>query len=111
MKLSLYGKDWCGGKNVQIHLIQGDWTECKTEVIDETHVGQSYFFGLGTCGNTSFHAEKPSINFKIITTDTNAFCPMDVRIRIGGGIFETKFDHYWHSHENNNKLYTANRIN
>ena len=110
MKLSLYGGLLCGGKNIQIHLIQGA-RECKTKVIDGIRKGEGYYFGLGTCGKTSFIAEKPAINFKIITTDTNAFCPMDVRIRIGGGIFETKFDHYWHSQENNNKLYTANRIN
>ena len=111
VKLSLHKKNWCGGENVQIHLIQGDWTECKTEVIDETHVGQSYYFGLGTCGNTSFHAERPSINFKIITTDKNDFCPKHVTIGIGERIFQTELAHYWHDNKNNNKLYTANRIN
>ena len=110
VKLSLYGKNWCGGKNVQIHLIQGA-RECKTEVIDETHKGQSYYFGLGTCGNTSFHAEKPTINFKIITTHKNEFCPMYVTIGIGERIFKTKLAHYWHNYKDNNKLYTANRIN
>ena len=110
VKLSFYGNFYCGGYKVQIHLIQGA-RECKTEVIDETHKGQSYYFGLGTCGNTFFHAEKPTINFKILTTRSDEFCPMYVTIGIGERIFKTKLAHYWHDHKDNNKLYTANRIN
>ena len=68
VKLSLYGKNWCGGRNIQIHLIQGA-RECKTEVIDDPIRGKEYYFGLGTCENTSFHADAPIINFKIITLD------------------------------------------
>ena len=99
--------NWCGGENVQIHLIQGA-RECKTEVIDETHKGQSYYFGLGTCGNTSFHAEKPTIDFKMITTDKDKFCPMWVTIGIGERIFKTKFAHsYRHNRKNNNRKFTA----
>ena len=100
----------CGGKNIQIHLIQGA-RECKTKVIDGIRNGEGYYFGLGTCGNTFFHAEKPTINFKIITTDTDEFCPRYVRIGIGKRIFETELARYWHNPKSNNKLYTANRIN
>ena len=103
VKLSLYKKFWCGGENVQIHLIQGA-TECKTEVLDETHRGKSYYFGLGTCGNTFFHAEKPTINFKIITTDKNDFCPRYATIGIGERIFKSQLTHYWHDYKDNHKL-------
>ena len=54
VKIELHGGwDYCGGDNVQIHLIQGA-RECKTDVVYDPYLGKTYWFGLGTCKGKFF---------------------------------------------------------
>ena len=101
----------CGGYDVVIHLIQGK-RECKTDRVEETWAGKNHFFGRGTCKNIFFHVEQPSIDFKLITKSENAFCLKAVQIEVGKAIFRSKNCHQcWHNKNNNDKLYTAYKIN
>ena len=101
----------CGGYDVVINLIQGR-RECKTDPVRETWAGNNYFFGPGTCKNIFFHAEQPTIDFKLITKKGDAFCPKAVTIDVGNATFRSKNCHKcWHNKDDNDKLYTAYKIN
>ena len=53
VKMELHGEwNYCGGDDLQIHLIQGG-RECKTNVIQDPTLGESYWFGLGSCKSTA----------------------------------------------------------
>jgi hypothetical protein len=110
VRIELHGGwDYCGGDNVQIHLIQGA-RECKTNVVYDPYLGQAYWFELGTCKGTTFHVDNPTMNFKIITTTGGDFCPKFVTIYMNGGaqFWSSELNH-WHDKKNNDDLFTANK--
>ncbi len=108
VKIELHGDwDYCGGDNVQIHIIQGA-REGKTNVVYDPYLGQTYCFELGTCKSTTFHVDTPNINFKIITTTWDDLCPRFVTIYMNGGaqFWSGELDH-WHDKKDNDEWFTA----
>ena len=110
VKMELHGEwNYCGGDDLQIHLIQGG-RECKTNVIDNPTLGESYWFGLGSCKSTAFHVDNPTMNFKMITTTGDDFCPKFLTIYMNGGAkFKSSQMNHWHDYQENDDLFTANK--
>ena len=106
--IELHGEwNYCGGYDLQLHLIQGA-RECKTNVIDETTLGETHWFELGTCKRTAFLVDNPTIDFKMITTTSDNFCPRFVTIYMNGGAkFRSRQLDHWHNYKENDDLFTA----
>ena len=108
VKIELHGGwNYCGGDDLQIHLIQGA-RECKTNVIYDPTLGETYLFEHGTCKHTAFHVDNPTMNFKMITTTYDDFCPRFVTIYMNGGAkFRSRELDHWHDIQKSDDLFTA----
>ena len=63
-----------------------------------------------SCKDTAFHVDNPTMNFKMITTTGDDFCPKFLTIYMNGGAkFKSSQMNHWHDYRENDDLFTANK--